>query len=58
MLLGQIITGFSLSVTDTVNEQDDVPQLFWAVITTLVTPFEKELPEPVPVPVAIVTPVN
>ena len=60
MLTGpaQVICGFSLSVTVTVNEQVGAPQLFVAVKVTVVMPLLKALPEPLPEPVPIVAPVK
>ena len=46
MLAGQIATGFSLSVTVTVNVQlDELPEGSVAVAVTVVVPIGNELPE-------------
>jgi len=46
MLAGQLMTGFSVSLTVTVNEQLDVlPAASVAVLVTVVVPFGKAEPE-------------
>ena len=53
-----MITGFSVSVTLTVNEQVAEPHVLFAVMVTIVTPTLKLCPEPVPLPLPIVAPLN
>ena len=55
---GQVIVGFTLSVTVTVKLFWGDPQLFVAVMVTFVVPVLKVLPEPVPVPLPVVAPVK
>jgi hypothetical protein len=58
MLAGQVITGFSASVTVTVNEQFWLPHELVAVTVTLVTPALNAEPLPSPLPLPVVAPVN
>ena len=53
-----VIFGFSVSVITTLNTQVVVPQVFVAVMVTVVVPLLNDEPEPVPAPLPDVAPVN
>ena len=55
---GQVMVGFSVSLIVTVNVQVSAPQLFVAMISTLVVPILKNDPLPSPLPVPVVAPVK
>ena len=58
MLAGHVITGFSVSVTTTSNEQLSVPQELVAVTVTVVVPTLNADPLPLPVPLPVVAPLK
>ena len=57
-LPGHIIIGGWLSVTVTVKLHVTEPQLFVAVIVTVVVPLLNTVPLPIPLPLAVVAPLK
>lgn len=53
---GQVMVGFSASLTVTVNEQVELPQIFVAVTVTVVVPVAKRFPLPLPLPLPLLAP--
>ena len=58
ILAGQVIVGFSVSTTVTLNEQVAVPQILVAVTVTVVSPTLNNEPLPLPLPLPDVAPLS